>query len=161
MPTLILGLGNPLLRDDGVGLRVAQELQTLLHGNPELEVDLDYWGGLRLMERMVGFDRVIVIDAILSGAPAGTIHSLSPDDMPTRRSSSSHDMDLRTALQFGRHAGAKLPSDDSITLIAIEAVDVETFGETLTAKVEAAVPQAIELVLRTLGIKDNQSTAGV
>ena len=68
MKILILGLGNPILRDDSVGLRVAQEVERLIPANPDVEVGLDYWGGLRLMERMIGFDRAIIIDAICTGA---------------------------------------------------------------------------------------------
>ena len=76
MKTLILGLGNPLVTDDSVGLRVAEELKPLLADRTDVEVSEDYWGGLRLMERMIGFDRAIVIDAIQTGAPPGTIHLL-------------------------------------------------------------------------------------
>ena len=64
---LVLGLGNPLLGDDSVGLRVAQQVQAQLADRPEVEVAEDYWGGLRLMERLAGFERVIIVDAICSG----------------------------------------------------------------------------------------------
>ena len=77
MKTLVIGLGNPLVTDDSVGLRVAAELKTRLAGRPDVEVGEDYWGGLRLMERLVGSDRAIVIDAICTGAPPGTIHCLT------------------------------------------------------------------------------------
>jgi hydrogenase maturation protease len=133
-----------------VGLRVANQLEPILANEPGIEVGLDYWGGLRLMERMVGFDRAIVIDAIRTGAPPGTIHLLSPTDTPTQRSASAHDVNLATALEFGRHAGARLPDAERITLIGIEANDVFTFDETLTAEVEAAIPLAINAVLQTL-----------
>ena len=86
MSTLIIGLGNPLVTDDSVGLRVAAELRSRLAGQADVEVAEDYWGGLRLMEQMVGYDRAIVIDAIQSGAAPGTIHHLAPGDMPTQRS---------------------------------------------------------------------------
>ena len=66
MPTLIIGLGNPLVTDDSVGLRVAAELRSRLAGRADVEVTEDYWGGLRLMEQMVGYDCAIVIDAICS-----------------------------------------------------------------------------------------------
>lgn len=150
MKTLILGLGNPLLRDDGVGLEVASKLKSILANEPGIEVGLDHWGGLRLMERMVGYDRAIVIDAIRTGAPPGTIHVLSPTDTPTQRSASAHDVNLATALEFGRQAGAELPEPEQITLIGVEAEDIFTFDESLTAKVEAAVPQAIDAVLQRL-----------
>ena len=64
MKSLVIGLGNPLVTDDSVGLRVAAELRDRLAGRADVEVTEDYWGGLRLMEQMVGYDRAIVIDAI-------------------------------------------------------------------------------------------------
>ena len=71
MKTLVIGLGNPLVTDDSVGLRVVERLKPLLADRSDVEVSEDYWGGLRLMERMIGFDRAIVIDAIQTGALAG------------------------------------------------------------------------------------------
>ncbi|MCE5267953.1 MAG: hydrogenase maturation protease, partial [Planctomycetaceae bacterium] len=102
MRTLVIGLGNPLVSDDSVGLRVVEHLKARLAGRPDVEVSEDYWGGLRLMERMIGYDGAIVVDAIQTGALAGTIHLLAVDDMPTQRSASAHDVNLGTALQFGR-----------------------------------------------------------
>jgi len=151
MKTLILGLGNPILRDDSVGLRVAQEVERLLPTSPDVEVGLDYWGGLRLMERMIGFDRAIVIDAICTGAPPGTIHLLNPADIPTQRSASVHDVNLSTALELGNQAGAHLPPTKDILLIGVEAADVQTFDESLTPEVEDALPAAVEAVMTALG----------
>ncbi len=150
MKTLVLGLGNPILRDDSVGLRVAQEVERLIPTSPDIEVGLDYWGGLRLMERMIGFDRAIIIDAICTGASPGTIHLLNPDDIPTQRSSSAHDVNLTTALELGYQAGAHLPAVKDILLIGVEAADVQTFDESLTAEVENALPAAVEAVMNAL-----------
>ncbi len=150
MRTLILGLGNPILKDDSIGLRVAQELRAVINDAPDIEVGEDYWGGLRLMERMIGFDRAIIIDAICTGAIPGTIHILSPGDIPTQRSASAHDVNLSTALEFGRQAGAKLPTTDEILLIGVEAADVQTFDEALSPEVESALPHAVEIVLSAL-----------
>jgi len=151
MKTLVLGLGNPLVSDDSVGLRVAAALRCRLADRPEIEVDEDHWGGLRLMERMAGYDRVVVIDAICTGALPGTLHRLAPGDMATQRSASAHDVNLPTALAFGRQAGLALPADDRIFLVGIEAADILTFSEELTPEVEAAIPQAMQTVLDWLG----------
>jgi hydrogenase maturation protease len=153
MKTLIIGLGNPILRDDSVGLRVVQMLRGLLADHPGIELMEDYWGGLRLMEQMVGYDRAIIVDAICTDAPSGTIHLLSPGDIPTQRSASAHDVNLPTALEFGRQAGAHLPSNENILLIGIEAADVQTFEESLSPEVEAALPQAIDQILSELKIE--------
>jgi hydrogenase maturation protease len=158
MKTLVLGLGNPLLRDDAVGLLVAERLKPMLANQTDVEVDLDYWGGLRLMERMVGYQRAIVIDAIVSGAEPGKIRVLAPGELPTQRSASAHDVNLLTALQLGREAGVDLPADDGITLIGIEAVETIEFGEELTPEVEAAIPEAIEIVLNMLDLSPPDAT---
>ena len=150
MKTLILGLGNPLITDDSVGLRVAEELKPRLADRTDIEVSEDYWGGLRLMERMVGFDRAIVIDAIQTGAAPGTIHQLTPDGIPTQRCASAHDVNLSTALEFGRQAGMRLPENRHIQLVGIEAQDILTFGERCTPSVQAAIPRAVEAVLHIL-----------
>ena len=154
MKTLVIGLGNPLLRDDSVGLRVAQQLQPLLADDSNIEIVEDYRGGLRLMEQMIGFDRAIIIDAICTGAEPGTIHLLSPGDIPTQHSASAHDVNLPTALQFGRNSGAHLPTDEAILLVGVEAVDIQTFDdERLTPEVEAGISHAIEAVLSFLNLK--------
>ena len=57
MKTLVIGLGNPLLSDDSVGLHVIRQLRPLVADRPDVEVDEDYRGGLQLMERLVGYDR--------------------------------------------------------------------------------------------------------
>jgi hydrogenase maturation protease len=150
MRTLVIGLGNPLVTDDSVGLRVVEQLKPLLAERSDVEVAEDYWGGLRLMERMIGFDRAIVVDAIQTGAPPGTIHLLTADGIPTQRSASAHDVNLSTALEFGRHAGVKLPANGQIRLVGIEAEDVLSFGEQCTPSVRAAVPRAVEAVLTAL-----------
>jgi len=150
MKTLVLGLGNPLVTDDSVGLRVAEVLKPLLAGRPEVEVSEDYWGGLRLMERMIGFDRAIIIDAIQSGAAPGTVHRLTPDSISTQRSASVHDVNLPTALEFGRAAGVALPKNEHILLVGIEAEDILTFGERCTPAVEASIPLAVGAVMEAI-----------
>ncbi len=152
MRTLVLGLGNPLLRDDSVGLRVAHSLVPFLQGLPEVDLAEDYHGGLRLMERLIGYDRAIIVDAICSGAPPGTLHRLGPQSLPTQHTASSHDVTLPTALALGRQIGAALPQDDAILILGIEVVDVLSFGEDLTPEVAAAIPAAVDLILAELGL---------
>jgi hydrogenase maturation protease len=148
--TLIIGLGNPLVTDDSVGLRVVDRLRPLLANRPDLEIVQDYWGGLRLMEQMIGYQRAVVIDAICTGAAPGTIHHLAIDSIATQKSASAHDVNLPTALAFGRQAGAELPSDENVQLVGIEAEDVLTFGDECTPAVAAAIPRAVQEVIHLL-----------
>ena len=90
--TLIIGLGNPILTDDGVGVKVAQVLERLidLDAHPELTITEASAGGLRLMEALLGFDRVVLIDAFYlhqETTTPGKIHHLTLDDL---RSSIPH-----------------------------------------------------------------------
>lgn len=157
MRTLVLGLGNPLLKDDSIGLRVVEALRPHLANAQRIEVDVDYWGGLRLMERMIGYDRAIIVDAICTQqALPGTLHWLKVNDLPTQRSASSHDMTLPTALEMGRQAGAHLPSDEHILLLGIEAADVQSFSEELSPDVEKAIPAAVDALLERLSQEDDQ-----
>jgi hydrogenase maturation protease len=107
-------------------------------------------GGLRLMECLIGHERAILIDAIRSGRPPGSVMTLDPREMDTQHSASTHDVNLPTALALGRRSGARLPSDDQLRVIAIEVEDVETFGEQMTPAVEAAVDRAAGQVLAEL-----------
>ena len=107
-------------------------------------------GGLRLMERMIGYDRAIVVDAICTGAPPGTIHHLTTASMSTQKSASAHDVNLPTALAFGRRAGAHLPADRDVRLIGIEAQDLINFSDHCTPAVTAAIGRAVQEVIQTL-----------
>jgi hydrogenase maturation protease len=144
MSTVIIGIGNPLRRDDGVGLRVAGELRE--RGANVVELCA---GGLRVMEAMAGYDRAFVIDAIESGGPPGWIHRLSAADLAeTRNTGSTHDGSLSAALETGREAGLRLPAD--IRIWAVEAADVDSFGDSLTPAVEASARVVADSVWREL-----------
>ena len=160
--TLIVGLGNPILGDDGVGWHVADEVQSRIHAptsdlrpqgtrDQRLEIDVDCvsLGGLSLMERMVGYERAIVIDAVSTGRwPTGTVSRLALEDLPdvsAGHTSSAHDTSLQTALTMGRAMGVSLPAE--VTVVAVEAQTTYDFSEELSAPVEAAVPRAADLVL--------------
>ena len=148
MKILVLGLGNPLLSDDGVGWRVAEKVREQIT-NPDIEIDFHAGGGLSLMERMIGYDRAIIIDALNTGRqPQGTVSSFRLEDLPSYAQShlaSAHETTLQTALQVGHTLGAALPND--IHIIAIEAQNVYDFSEELSPAVANAVPQAVELII--------------
>jgi hydrogenase maturation protease len=148
--TLVLGLGNPLLWDDSVGLRVIQTLRPRLLTWPGVELDEECCGGLCLMERMIGFDRALLIDAMVSGAEPGTIQVLAGDAVPTQHSASAHDVNLGMALALGRQAGAALPAAGDIRVVAIEAADCLTFSAECTRDVKASIGRAAETVLTLL-----------
>ena len=153
MKTLIIGLGNPLLGDDGVGWRVAELVrQRLKNKYPEVEVDCLAVGGLSLMERLVDSDRAILIDSLMTGqSPEGTLLCLELEDLPdltAEHMTNAHDTSLQTALRLGRSLGVKLP--EKVTIVGIEANKVYDFSEALTPAVAEAVPRAVDKVFELL-----------
>ncbi len=149
MRTLILGLGNPILGDDSAGLKVAEIVRQRMALDPSIEVSEDYAGGLRLMERIIGYDQVIIVDAICTGTqPAGTVLHLNSDDIPTQHTASTHDVNLATALQLAITMNLKMP--ERIRIIAVEAENVLDFSEQCSPAVTLALPRAAEAVLAEL-----------
>ncbi len=77
MRTILVGLGNPILSDDSVGIKVVGLVKQRIPEHAGVEVVQVYAGGLRLMEAIAGYDRAIIVDAIKTGEqPAGTIRKL-------------------------------------------------------------------------------------
>ncbi len=167
MKTLIIGLGNPILGDDGVGWRVAEEVERTLPpfsaevrgkwGETEggiAEVERLSLGGISLMEQMTGWERVILVDSICTGGRApGEVVTFSVDGLgetESGHSASGHDLTLKQALKLGRSLGADLPRNQDIHIVAIEARNVDVFGETLSPEIAAAVPRAVKAVLEIL-----------
>lgn len=154
--TLVVGLGNPILGDDGVGWRVAEAVEETLRDAksdaPPVEIAYYALGGLSLMEQLVGYDEAIIVDAIQTrNGRIGSVYTLALDDLPdlsAGHTTAAHDTSLQTALQLGRAMGAVLPTE--ITIVAVEAERVYDFCEELTPAVAAAVPRAAEEVIGLL-----------
>lgn len=154
--TIVVGLGNPILGDDGVGWHVAKQVMETLSQNPpvgpDVVVEFLSLGGLSLMEYLIGYDRAIIIDAIETGTqPHGSVHCFSLDGLPDISGghlTAIHDTSLQTALRVGRSMGAHLPQD--ITIVGVESPYVYNFSDSLTPPVSAAVPEAVQAVLDIL-----------
>jgi hydrogenase maturation protease len=149
MKTLVLGIGNPILSDDGVGVRVAHEVGENLN-DPQITVSETSAAGLSLLDSIVGYDRVIIIDAIQTKeGQAGQIYVMKPEDFSfAKHVSSPHQINLVTALELGKMLNLAMPQE--ITIFAIEAKDITTFCEKCTPEVEKAVPGAVKMVLDKL-----------
>ena len=144
MNTLILGIGNPILTDDGVGIKIAQKLK---QGNPELEVMETSEAGMALLELIDGYDKLIIIDSIKTeqGKP-GELYKLELEDLkPPMYFSSSHGIDVATAVELGQRAGYRMPK--YISLYAVEVKDNSTFGEECTKEIEGRIPFIIKQII--------------
>ena len=144
--TVIIGMGNPLLSDDGVGIAVAHAVAERLRQAMDLTVVELHTGGIRLMEAMAGFRRAVVVDAMLSGAVPGTLKRFDPHDFVTTKNTfSSHDTDFATAYDLGLMARVPLP--ERVSFWGIEAREFDLFGERFTDEVTAALPGAVSRII--------------
>jgi hydrogenase maturation protease len=152
MKILLIGLGNPILGDDGVGWVVAHEVEKHLVGKEKnIEVDCLTIGGLSLMERMIGYKHVILVDSLNTGQrKQGSVIVFSLDEMINLtygHSSAAHDASLKQSLEVGRSLNAILPADGDVHVVAIEAEHVYEFMEELSKDIAGAVPVAVQMVL--------------
>jgi hydrogenase maturation protease len=144
-------MGNTILCDDGIGIYVVQAAAKRCQRDDVDFVEASV-GGLRLLDVIGGYERVIMVDAIQTpdGTP-GDVYRLHPNDVrASMHSGSTHDLSLPGALALGRGMGMTLPTDEDFVIIAIEVEEVLTFGEACTPTVEAAIPRAVEAVLEEL-----------
>ncbi len=152
---LVIGLGNPILGDDGIGWVVAREVESHLgEFENNVEVDCLALGGLSLMERLVGYQSVILIDSLNTGQrPQGSVVTFTLEDLVDLtygHTSAAHDASLKTALEMGRKLDAVLPADKDVHVVAVEAQHVYDFKEDLSPAIAAAIPSAVQQVFSLL-----------
>ncbi len=138
----VIGVGNAFRRDDGVGLRVIEEIRRRDPSVTALERDGE---PTRLLDAWEGADAVVVVDALHSGAAPGTVRTFPVEDdsaFPRATSPSSHGAGVAEAIELGRVLG-RLPC---VVLCGIEGAD---FGEgpALSPAVLPAVDEAVSRVL--------------
>ncbi len=143
--TLILGLGNDILTDDGIGPRIVRDLSQKNIG-PNITYDIAFSGGLEIMENIKGYSRVVFIDAIRTrnGMP-GDVYYFKPSDYrDTSHLSNLHDVYFLTALKLGEILQLDLPDD--LHIIAIEIIEDMVFNEEFTPAISHKYPSILKKV---------------
>lgn len=133
--TLILGLGNDILMDDGIGPKLAWEIQKKFIDD-NIVYDTAAVGGMELIEMIRDYNHVIIIDAIKTkdGVP-GTVYYLTPSSFKeTLHISNLHDISFLTALQLAKKIDISIT--EKIDIIAIEIVEDRTFGSSFTPAIQ-------------------------
>jgi hydrogenase maturation protease len=144
LKTLILGIGNLILSDDGVGIQVAR----LIHQRrPDLEVIETSEAGLALLDIIVDNDRLIIIDSIqVEHGQPGELFEVEFKSPQTQLSSSlSHGVDLSAAFEVGKGLGYQMPG--SVRIYGINIVDNTTFSESCTGLIEKQIPEIAQQII--------------
>jgi len=161
---VVIGIGNTVLSDDGVGPCIVRRAEELLGGSLD-NVDFreNYSGGFDLLYDLTGYDRALLIDSIVTGAcEPGTCMTFTLanfDELECERLVDSHGINLPTVIETGRRCGYKMPGE--LLIFGVESEDVTTFSERLTDKVKAGVDEVVARIHTTLLKWKEQETARI
>ena len=146
---VVLGIGNILLKDEGVGVRVAELLSERYSFPDHVQVMDGGTQGLWLMPTIQQADHLIVIDAVKGKGAPGDLYRLEREDLPSglRAKQSAHDSDLVEALNLCSLIDVE---PKSVVVVGIEPADINPFGTELTPAVAAKVDDLVERVLEEL-----------
>lgn len=143
-PVLVLGIGNILLRDEGVGVRVIEQMQKM-HLPDDVELVDGGTAGADLLDVLAERQKVVVIDAVQADCEPGTVLRFTANDLvrPDGVGMSLHELGLGEALTMTRYLGCE-PKD--VVVFGIKPKDIGC-GLELTEEIAASVPKVVELVL--------------
>ncbi|HKI81170.1 MAG TPA: HyaD/HybD family hydrogenase maturation endopeptidase [Pseudodesulfovibrio sp.] len=144
---LVLGVGNVLLTDEGVGVRVVHELMAHYDFPPNVKLVDGGVLGLSLTGTMMEADKVIVIDAVRGDDEPGTIYKFEWNSRPDhiQYKDSLHQIDLMETMAL-----PLMGDPPEVTVIGVEFGDIDNYGLELTPQVEKAVAPLMEQVLLEL-----------
>lgn len=146
---LVLGLGNDILTDDAVGLNLVRALRDEFAGNETIDFCETQEMGLALLDFIVGYREVVIVDSIQTGnVPPGTVHELDADGLKTLTGRTPHFLGVGETLALGNKLG--LPMPEKVTIFALEVADPFTLSTKMTPALEQAFPQALCRIAETL-----------
>jgi hydrogenase maturation protease len=154
MKIIVIGLGNSILTDDSVGIKISELLpqkleQSTFPESVEIAVEQNEAGGWDILDQVTGFDTLILIDAISDTSLApGEVSWYSDKIFSSARLSGVHTMDVFSAVEYGRKYHLKVP--DTLLILGVGVKDIHTFGETCTQEVEPAIEKGAEAVLEKI-----------
>ncbi|HID25916.1 MAG TPA: hydrogenase maturation protease [Thermoplasmata archaeon] len=150
MRTIIIGVGNPILGDDGVGVHVVRELKKHVH-DPNIAIDEAATGGMNLLDLILGYDKAVIIDALESEKNGeGEVKRMSINDFSTMHSCNPHDVSLVEAVELAKKMGEdKIPGEIIVVGVTVKKKPYE-FKEELSEEISKAVPKAVETVFNEI-----------
>ena len=150
MKTIVLGVGNQILGDDGVGVHIANELKKHIK-DPNITIDEAITGGMNLLDIILGYEKAIIIDAVKTETgESGEVKRIPINNFSTMHSCNPHDVSLIEAIEMAKKIGeTRIPQEIIIIGVMMKQIPCE-FGEKLSKNIATAVPKAVEMTLKEI-----------
>jgi len=150
MKTIVLGIGNLIMKDDGVGIHVVKEVEQHIN-DPNITIDEAITGGMNLLDLLLGYDKAVIIDAVKgSEKNHGEVRRIPLKNFSTMHSCNPHDVSLVEAIELAHKLGeTRIPKEIIIIGVMMKTIPCE-FGEELSEEIAAAVPTAVKMTLQEL-----------
>lgn len=145
--TLIIGIGNLVLQDEGFGLHAIKQIDADALP-PHVDIADGGTAGLHLMGLLQNYDKIIVLDAALDNNPPGTVRMLQPKFGEFPPLITAHEIGLKDTLEALELTGFK----PDVTLIVCSVRRFTSLGAELSAEVASAIPHAVEMALEAAGV---------
>ncbi len=153
---LVLGVGNILLKDEGVGVRLIEQLQAGYTFSPNVRLMDGGTLGIRLLDDITAADHLIVVDAVRNDQPPGTLYRLPAEELKRCVSfkNSLHQTGLLETLAYAEMLGQRPPT----VVVGIEPADISPWGTELTPSIEERLEELAGKVLEEIHRAGGQAT---
>ena len=150
MKTLIIGLGNAILKDEGVGIRIADEISKLIGTHESVKVIKTSWAGLNLLDFFDAYERVVIIDSVRNYKGFdGEMHKLIIEELTNvRLNSFASGVDLKTTIELGKNLGRHIPG--KIDIYAVEIKVGVIYEEGLSSRIEKKLPEYAARIIKSI-----------
>lgn len=148
MKIMVLGVGNILLRDEGIGVRVVEHLKEAYRFPDNVELLDGGTAGLDLLPVVRDVDHLIIVDTVKTNEPPGAIFRFTSDDIEVKvpYKTSLHQIGMVEVFAIAEALGRKING----VIIGIQPEDMSDWGLELTPTIEAKIPELMALVLKEL-----------
>lgn len=148
MKIIIIGIGNPILGDDGIGIHIARILRKEIDLSSDIFIDEAQTGGMNLLDSIRGYDKAILIDAVcLNDLAHGQVSRFDVYDLETVHSCNPHDISLKEAIDLSRKIGDDM-LPHTITIIGVNLKQIPTeFSESISPDIQKVIPEVVGMVI--------------
>ncbi|MBL9136752.1 MAG: hydrogenase maturation protease [Verrucomicrobiales bacterium] len=142
-------MGNDLMGDDAVGLQVIRRVRQTVGPDTPFDIHESTESGLALLDEFTGFDRVWMVDSILTGRfPAGHLHRFPAHQLPITGPTRLHGLGVGDTLRLGQLLG--LPMPRGVDIFAIEIADPYVISDRLSPRLQLALPNLVTMIIDSI-----------